>query len=162
MRAIRQVLNNKPKNSKFFDYFIKHYGDSATRSAGDDEIYKNLKNLYMDLANGNIQAQEKYLGYLYTDPRILQIALQDMYGKLMNQHIIFTSLDFAKMNNHSIITLPQFNDTYEECKRKYNTYSILYNGVTNFINTNQPQYLTQISVFLSNKTNKGKYGEICL
>lgn len=162
MRSIKQVINSKPRNSKFFDYFYKQYGDSGTKSAGEEEIIKNIKNLYMDLAMGNIQSQDKYLSYFYSDPRILQLALQDMYGKLVGQHIIFVSLDFAKVSNHNVITLPQFKDTYDEVQKKYTTYSTIYNGILNFVNTAQPQYLTQISVFLSNKLNRGKYGEICL
>lgn len=162
MRSIKQVINSKPRNSKFFDYFVKQYGDSCTKGAGDDEILKNIRTFYTDLCMGNIQSHEKYLTYLRNDPRILQLALQDMYGKLISQHIIFISLEFARSSNHNIITLPQFKDTYEECKRRYNTYSVMYNGITNYVNTNQTQYLIQISVFLSNKMNRGKSGEICL
>lgn len=161
MRQISQVLNQKPKNSKFFDFFIKKYGETATRSAGDDEIYKNLKSLYLDLASGSCNS-DKYLGYIFGDPRIFQILLQDAYKRLMNCHIIFEALNFASNNSSPIVGLPQFRETYEECKRRYSTYSMIYNGVTNFINTSQPIYLTQISVFLANKSMRDAQGQICL
>lgn len=161
MRQISQVINQKPKNSKFFDFFIKKYGETATRSAGDDEILKNLKSLYLDLSAGSCNS-DKYIGYLYSDPRIINILLNDAYKKLISNHIIFESLNFALNNNSPLITLPQFQETYEDCKRKYNTYSIIYNCVTNFYNTSQPIYLTQISVNLANKMARDSQGQVCL
>ena len=161
MRQISQVINQKPKNSKFFDYFIKKYGDTATRSAGDEEIYRNLKSLYIDLASGNCNA-DKYLGYLFSDTRIVTILLNDAYKKLISNHIIFESLNFSRDHSSPLVGLPQFNETYEECKRKYNTYSIIYSCMTNFYNTSQPIYLTQISVNLSNKMIRDSQGQVCL
>ena len=38
MRALKQILNTKPKNSKFFEYFINRYGEAATRDATEEEI----------------------------------------------------------------------------------------------------------------------------
>lgn len=161
MRQISQVINQKPKNSKFFDFFVKKYGETATRSAGDEEIFKNLKSLYLDLAAGSCNS-DKYIGYLFSDPRIITILLNDVYKKLVSNHIIFESLNFARNNGSNLITLPQFQETYEDCKRRYNTYSIIYNCVTNFYNTSQPVYLTQISVSLANKMARDSQGQVCL
>lgn len=161
MRQISQVVNPKPKNSKFFDFFIKKYGETATRSAGDEEIYKNLKTLYLDLCSGSCNS-DKYIGYLYSDPRIITILLNDAYKKLISAHIVFESLNFARDNRSPLISLPQFQETYEECKRKYNTYSTIYNCMTNFYQSMQPVYLTQISVTLANKMARNPQGQVCL
>ena len=161
MRQISQIVNPKPKNSKFFDFFIKKYGETATRSAGDEEIYRNLKTLYLDLCAGSCNS-DKYLGYLYSDPRIITILLNDAYKKLVSAHIVFESLNFARDNRSQLISLPQFQDTYEECKRKYNTYSTIYSCMTNFYQTMQPIYLTQISVTLANKGARDTQGQVCL
>jgi len=161
MRQISQVVNQKPKNSKFFDFFIKRYGETATRSAGDEEIYRNLKSLYLDLCAGSCNS-DKYLGYLYSDPRIITILLNDAYKKLVSAHIVFESLNFSRDNGSPIAGLPQFQETYEDCKRKYNTYSTIYNCMTNFYNTSQPVYLTQISVTLANKVARNSQGQVCL
>lgn len=161
MRQISQVINQKPRNSKFFDYFIKKYGETATRSAGDDEIYKNLRILYLDICSGSCNS-DKYLGYIFSDPRIFQILLQDSYKKVVSHHIIFESLNLAMNTQSPLITIPQFQETYEDCKRRYNTYSVIYNCITNFCNTSNPAYLTQISVTLANKMARDAQGNICL
>lgn len=161
MRQISQVINQKPKNSKFFDYFIKKYGETATRSAGDDEIYRNLKLLYLDLCAGSCNS-DKYLGYIFSDPRVFHILLNDAYKKLISHHIVFESLNFARDNRSALIAIPQFQETYEDCKRRYNTYSVIYNCATQFFNTSQPIYLTQISVTLANKMARDAQGQVCL
>ena len=161
MRQISQIANQKPKNSKFFDYFVKKYGDTATRSASDDEIFKNLRSLYIDLCSGTCQS-DKYVGYFYSDTRIFQILLHDAYKKVIKWHIIYNSLNEAATRGSQLITLPQVNDTIEDCRKKYFTYSTVYNCVTNFCQTFNPLYLTQISVNLSNKMNRDEQGQICL
>ena len=161
MRQISQVVNAKPKNSKFFDYFIKKHGETCTRTAGADEIYKNVRLLYLDLAAGSCQS-DKYLGYLYSDPRIMQILYRDAYKRLMKWYIIYNSLDSSTIQQSNLQQLPEFQETLEESRKKYNTYSIMYNCLTNFIHTNQPIYLTQISVNLANKMNRDSNGQVCL
>ena len=156
MRPIKQSMNAKQRNSKFFEYFLKNYGDSCTITATDDDIKKNLKNLYLDLAFGNIIHQDnKYLQYIYNDTRIMSLAAQDTQKKLFEIYIIIESLKFARSNNMQFAMLPQYNDVFNEFNIKYVTYSILNKGITDFVSSGgNKDYLVQITVQFNNPMNR--------
>ena len=166
MRALKSIVNTKPRNSKFFDYFVKAHGDVATRAVGEDEIFKNLKSLYLDIAFGNLQ-QEKYLQYLFADPRIIQMAIYDCNNKVIQAYIRVESLKFARASGVQFTQLEQFNDTMKEDNTKYFTYSVLQKAFTDFNNlkammdAGQPvspqvflQALTAVSVAFNNPLNR--------
>ncbi len=157
MRAIRQVLNAKPKNSKFFDHFIKTNGERATVDVGDEEILKYLRSFYIDLSYGNVQ-QDKYLQYLWADPRIVRIAINDTQQKLMSSYIIVESLKFARGSNLQPTLLEQYEPTFYEAQARYFTYSVLNKGLVDFLNTGDPAHLVAISVQFNNPMNRGMNG----
>lgn len=159
MRAIRQVMTAKPKNSKFFDHFIKHNGERATMDVGDDEIIKYLRSLYMDLSFGNLQ-QDKYLQYLFADQRILRIAITDTQEKLMSNYIIMESLKFARASNFNPTLLAQYDSTLSETQARYMTYVILNKGLVDFVNTGDPNHLIGISVQFNNPMNRNIRGAV--
>lgn len=157
MRAIRQVLTTKPKNSKFFDHFIKQNGERATIDATDDDIVKHLRSFYTDLSYGNVQ-QEKYLQYLWSDPRIVRIAINDTQQRLMSAYIIVESLKFARGSNFQPTLLEQYEPTFYENQARYFTYAVLNKGLVDFLNTGDPAHLVGISVQFNNPMNRGMHG----
>ena len=159
MRAIRQVMTTKPKNSKFFDHFIKVNGERATADVADEEIIKYLRNFYMDLSYGNVQ-QEKYMQYLWTDPRIIRIAIADSHQKLMSNYIIAESLKFARGANFNPTLLEQYEPTLIEAQSRYMTYTILNKGLMDFSMSGDPAHLIQISVQFNNPMNRGIRGAV--
>lgn len=154
MRQLQTIINQKPKNSRFFDHFIKQHGDVATKYAGEDEIQKNLKSLYLDIAFGNLQ-QEKYLQYLLADERIVQLALIDIHNHLMKASNILEALRFARNAMAQCTQNDYFMVTYQEADSRWFTYSILYQAFTYFQATGQMQYLTSVSVTFNNPINRG-------
>lgn len=167
MRALKTIVNQKPRNSKFFDYFIRVNGDVATRAAGDDEIIKNLKALYLDIAFGNLQ-QEKYLQYLLADPRVLQIAIMDCQNKVCQAQLRVESLKLARAQGAPFTQIDQFNETLMEDDSKYFTYSMLLKSFTEFLNLKAAmdngyqvsatafiQTLAAVSVAFNNPMNRG-------
>ena len=159
MRSIKQMMNAKPKNSKFFEYFLKHYGDSATRTVSDDEIMKNLRNFYLDLSFGNVQ-QEKYVQYLYSDQRIIQLAIADTDNKLTSSYIVVESLNHARNTGCQFTAIPQFNETLEEAQCRYFTYAIINKSLKEFATTGALPYLQQISLQFNNPMNRGRKGVV--
>lgn len=155
MRSIKQVLNTKLKNSKFFDYFLKIYGETATLTCTDDEIRKNLKSLYLDIAFGNIQ-QEKYLTYFMQDNRIIILALNDTMQKLIENYMILESLKYARSHNMNFVLYEQFDAVFSNINTKYFTYSSLHKGLTDFQQSGYNlSYLVNISVQFNNPMNRG-------
>jgi len=159
MRSIKQMMTAKPKNSKFFEHFLKHYGDSATRTVSDDEIMKNLRNFYLDLSFGNVQ-QEKYAQYLHADQRIIQLAIQDTDNKLVSSYIVVESLNFARHNGCQFTMIPQFNETLDDAQCRYFTYAVINKGLKEFATTGILQYLQQISLQFNNPMNRGRKGVV--
>ena len=166
VRSLKSIVNHRPRNSKFFDYFLKAHGDVATRAVGEDEIFKNLKALYLDIAFGNLQ-QEKYLQYLLADARIIQIAIHDCDTKVIQAYIRVESMKFARASSTQFTQLEQFNNTLMEDNTKYFTYSVLKKAFTDFLNlkmmldAGQPvapqaflQVLTAVSVAFNNPLNR--------
>lgn len=154
MRQLQTIINQKPKNSRFFDHFIKQHGDVATKYAGEDEIQKNLKALYLDIAFGNLQ-QEKYLQYLLADDRIVQLALMDLYNHLMDAYNIYEALLFARNAMAQCTQNDFFMGTLKNAESRYFTYSILYQAFTQFQATAQMQFLTSVAVTFNNPINRG-------
>ena len=159
MRAIRQIMTAKPKNSKFFDHFIKINGERATADVAEEEIIKYLRTFYMDLSYGNIQ-QEKYLQYLWADPRILRVAIADTQQKLFSNYIIVESMKFAKQYGLPAANLEQFDATFNECNARYMTYMFLNKGLVDFMQTGDPNHLVYISVQFTNPMNRGMRGAV--
>jgi hypothetical protein len=153
MKKSNQIQTQKQRPSKFFEYFIKNYGESATKTVNDDEIFKNLKSLYLDLAFGNLQ-QEKYFQYLYSDFRIMQIAANDLHQKVMESFIVAESLKFARNMNFQATSLEQFGNTLLNAETKYFTYSVLHKGVTGFLMSGDINALISISVQFNNPMNR--------
>jgi hypothetical protein len=136
MRALKTVLNAKPKNSKFFDYFINRYGEAATRDASEEEILKNIRSLYVDIVYGNIN-QDRYIDYLIAYPKVLNVAIQDSYKNVMKFYILGESMRIAQVSGSSnIITIPQFNEVLDEINQKYSNYTIIYNTLCGFVQSN--------------------------
>jgi len=155
MKTIRQILNTKLKNSKFFDYFLKTYGETATLTCIDDDIRKNLKSLYLDIAFGNIQ-QEKYVNYFVQDPRITNIAINDSTQKLIENYMILESLKYSRANNMNFTLYEQFDNVLGEINTKYFTYSTLNKGLIEFQQSQyNMSYLVNVSVTFNSPMNRG-------
>ena len=154
MRQITQISNKKPKNSKFFDYFTRAHGEVCTRAVGEDEIQRNMKTFYLDVAFGNIQ-QEKYLQYFLADERILQIAIRDCNRKCIFSYNRLASLQFARTANAQFSLTDEFVETMREEETIYNTYSTILSGLQNFAMTGQLQYLTAVSITFNNPMHRG-------
>lgn len=155
MRTIKQALNTKLKNSKFFDYFLKTYGETATLTCTDDEIRKNLKSLYLDITFGNIQ-QEKYLTYFVQDVRIVNLALNDTMQKLIENYMILESLKYSRSHNMQFTLYEQFDRVLADINTKYYTYSTLNKGLLDFQQSQyNMSYLVNISVQFNNPMNRG-------
>lgn len=157
MRPIRQVMAAKPKNSKFFDHFIKQNGERATMDVADEELIKHLRSFYTDLSYGNLQ-QEKYYQYLWADPRIVRIAINDSQQKLMSAYIIVESLKFARGSNFQPTLLEQYEPTFYEAQARYFTYAVINKGLVDFLNTGDPAHLVGIAVQFNNPMNRGMHG----
>ena len=153
MKNIKQIQTQKQRPSKFFEYFIKNYGESATRTVNTDEIYKNLKSLYLDLAFGNLQ-QERYYQYLYSDIRIMQIAANDLHEKVMETYIVVESLKFAKGMGFQPTTLEQYSRVLLENQTKFFTYSVLQKNINDFLMTGDINCLINIAVQFNNPMNR--------
>lgn len=153
MRPIRQIINPKIKNSSFLERFIKKYGDKATLAATDDEIRKGLKSFYNDLMNGYIQ-QEKYEPYLRSDPRLLQLAIQDSEIRMTKEYIIVSSLQFANANGLPAANHPMYRATWDSCNSRYRAYGIINNCLIQFMNTGNMAFLTSISVQIQDPMNR--------
>lgn len=155
MRSIKQVLNTKLRNSKFFDYFIKTHGDNCTISATDDEIRKNLKYLYLDITFGNLQ-QDKYTQYFVQDNRIVTLAINDTMQKLIENYMILESLKYARANNMNFVLYEQFDKVLSDTNTKYFTYSTLNKGLLDFQQSQyNMSYLVNIAVQFNNPMNRG-------
>lgn len=153
MRPIRQIINQKPRNSNFFDRFIKKYGDKGTMAAVDKEIYDSIKNFYKDLINGNCQ-QEKYEPYLRGDIRLLQLAIQDSEARMTREWIILSALQFGLSNGLGACANSQFNNTMSATQARYRAYSLISQGLSQFLQTGNMQYLIAISVQMNDPMNR--------
>ena len=153
MRAIHQVINQKPKNSVFFDRFMKKYGDKGTMAAVDKEIFDNIKSFYRDLINGNCQ-QNKYEPYLRGDIRLLQLAIQDSEVRMTREWIILSSLQFSSANGLQACANSQFNSTIQMVQSKYRAYGLINQGLSQFLQTGNMQYLVMISVQMQDPMNR--------
>ena len=154
MRAIKQVIMAKQKNSRFFDYFLKKYGEQCTTLASEDEIGKNLRQFYTDLCYGNIQ-QKKYMPYIMADQRIITVPYNDSANRLTKAWMISEALKFSKMNGLQAMNQPIYDILLNEYLTEYNTYSCINQGLKYFLQTGDMNYLVQISVQYNNAMNRG-------
>lgn len=155
MKSIKQVLNTKLRNSKFFDYFLKNYGDICTLAATDDEIRKCLKFLYLDITFGNIQ-QNKYVQYFVQDSRIVILALNDTMQKSIENYMILESLKYARAHNVDFVLYEQFDKVLSDTDTKYFTYSTLNKGLLEFQQSQyNMSYLIKIAVQFNSPMNRG-------
>ena len=157
MQSLSKITNQKLRNSKFFEYFIKQYGERCTKDANDEDLFRNMRSFYTDLLYGNIQ-QDKYMRYLSLDDRILKVAINDCYQKLMSSIIVKEALEYSQQMQHPVSKYDQFVITINEAKARNFCYGILYNGLLNFINTGNPNYLIHISVEFNNPMNRNAKG----
>lgn len=146
-------MTAKQKNSRFFESFIQKYGERATLDASDEEVYKQLRTFYTDLTYGNIQ-QEKYIQYLFSDSRLLEMARQDSESKMIKAGIVAQSLQFARANNFPPTLNGSFEQTYTEANAKYTCYTIINQGITHFASTGNINYLIQIAMHFANPMNR--------
>ncbi len=154
MRALKQILNTKPKNSKFFEYFINRYGEAATRDATEEEILKNIRSLYVDIVYGNIN-QDRYIDYLVAYPKVLDIAIKDSYRNVMKFFILGESMRSTQVSGNNIITIPQFNEVMDEVNQKYTNYTIIYNTLCGFVNSNYNKgYFASAAVQFANPSTR--------
>lgn len=159
MRAIRQMITQKPRNSSFFDRFIKKYGDKGTMAAVDKEIFDNIKIFYRDLMNGNCQ-QEKYEPYLRGDIRLLQLAKQDSEVRMTREWIILSALRFSSANGLGACANPQFTPTMAQTQARYRAYGLINNGLSQFLQTGNMQFLVAISVQIQDPMNRHSRPEL--
>ena len=98
--------------------------------------------------------------YLWTDPRIIRIAIADSHQKLMSNYIIAESLKFARGANFNPTLLEQYEPTLIEAQSRYMTYTILNKGLMDFSMSGDPAHLIQISVQFNNPMNRGIRGAV--
>ena len=153
MKVNKNTFVEKKKNSKFFDYFLKTYGDSCTLSVNDDEIFKYLRNLYLDLAFGNLQ-DEKYHQLLRNDPRIINAIYRDCIQKCNELYIMSESLKFSHTMSCPICGLDLFEKVVRDTNTRYMTYSIFHKGIEGYLYTNDINYLLSIAFQFNNVMNR--------
>jgi hypothetical protein len=132
---------------------MKKYGDKGTMAAVDKEIFDNIKSFYRDLINGNCQ-QNKYEPYLRGDIRLLQLAIQDSEVRMTREWIILSSLQFSSANGLQACANSQFNSTIQMVQSKYRAYGLINNGLSQFLQTGNMQYLVMISVQMQDPMNR--------
>ena len=154
MRAIKQVVTAKQKNSKFFDFFLKKYGEQCTTLASEEEIVKNLRQFYTDLCFGNIQ-QKKYMPYIMADQRIITVPYNDSGNRLTKSWMVMEALKFSKTGGLQAMNQPIYDVLLNEYITEYNTYTCINLCLKWFLQTGDMNYLVQISVQYNNAMNKG-------
>ena len=153
MRPIRQIINQKPKNSGFFERYIKKNGDRATLAATDEELRKSIKSFYNDLMNGFIQ-QEKYEPYLKSDVRLLQLAIQDSEIRMTREWILLSALQFGSASGLAATANPLYKSTYDATNSRYRAYGIINQGLRQYFQTGNMAYLVAISVQIQDPMNR--------
>lgn len=156
-----QILNKKPRPSRFYESFIESKGPQGVTRATNAEIQKNLKSFYLDLAYGNI-VQDKYMTFIMEEPRVFQEAVNDVSNRIMEYTIILRSMDCAISNNLPIIAQPMFNVTYNKYMMKANTYNTILTGLQNFMMSLDIGYLVSISAQLNSGIIRGSKQQLML
>lgn len=156
-----QILNKKPRPSRFYESFIESKGPSGVTRATSAEIQRNLKSFYLDLAHGNI-VQDKYMTFIMEEPRVFQEAFNDVSNRIMEYTIILRSMDCAMANNLPIIAQPMFNVTYNKYMMKANTYNVIFTGLQNFMMSMDVSYLVSISAQLNSGIIRGSKQQLML
>lgn len=155
MRPLKpDAMNKKMKPSRFFDYFIRQYGQVGTSRATVLEIQKNLRSFFLDLAFGNI-VQEKYTQFILGDPRIVDEALIEVTSKLKKNMIYMEALNIAAQTGSPITQYPEYNECYSQETLRHYTYSILHQGLSNFKMTQDPSHLVFISTQFNSQIARG-------
>ena len=149
-----EQLNKKLRPSKFFENFIQQKGPNGVSRASVLEIQKGLKSFFLDLAYGAV-AQEKYIGFLVGDPRVMEEALKEAYSQIIECTIIMRSMEAAGSTNNPIAEMPQFSEVYNKYNMKGQTYSIIHDGLLGFKNTGDVGYIIGISTRLNSFIMKG-------
>ena len=96
----------------------------------------------------------KYYKYLMNDPRIINLALNDIHQKLMETYIVLESLKFSKANNLPATNLEQFLKVINDSQIKFYTYSVLQTGLSNFSQTGDVNHLISISLQFNNPMHR--------
>ena len=139
---------------RFFEFFIQAKGPNGVAMASIAEIQKNLKSFYNDLAYGNA-VQEKYNQFLLSDPRVVQQAYIVAQNKINECTVIVQSMDCAAQMGIPITTLPEFRQIHNKYMMKANTYNVILQGLSGFMQTQDLSHLVGISIKLNTIMMRG-------
>ena len=156
MREIRQN-KQKPKNSKFFDQLIQRYGEEyALAKATNQEVSDKVKFFIQDLAYGTI-LQDKYIRYLMedNDNRLINTTLIEVDYRLKRSSILLYALNKLYMSKDNICLDQEYQQCYQDEDIRVKAYSIIKQGLINFIQSRNPQFFTTIAVQLNSILLKG-------
>ena len=128
-------VQKKLRPSKFFEYFLSN-NHGGTTVATPKEIQDKLRQLYLDLAFGNLQ-QPKYINLLRIDQeKIIKEALMDLWMKINESSIYRDSVLLVSKSNLPeaglIVNNPLYQDVILNSQNRVAAYNILYKGLYNY------------------------------
>jgi hypothetical protein len=157
MREIKQpFVNKKTDKSMFLD---KMYGGNRKEIITMDHIRRNIKFLFRDIARGSV-SNPKFEEVLKSDTRIFQYALDMLAFDIRKAHVILLGIKIAGPELYTQSgDFGLVNEVANETNAKMVMYQIMYNGITNYIQTGDFTQIRSIGMTLNNSFNR-KYQSV--
>lgn len=128
-------VQRKLRPSKFFEYFLSN-NRGGTTVATNKEIQDKLRQLYLDLAFGNLQ-QPKYIDMLRMDQeKIIHEALLDLWMKINEASIYRDAVLLVGKTNLPeaglIVNNPLYQDVIVNSQNRLAAYNVIYKGIYDY------------------------------